>query len=123
MPHFAPRRTIPHHATRRCTCAAWCLICAAAVVADSALSNWAKLPYCIRLSTVRQQWILCGTYSARCFNLWISFRTFSADCPWKFCGNSMGKAEAAKTGECGSSLDGHSTPYVQISCEIPWTSP
>jgi hypothetical protein len=29
------------------------------------------------------------------FNLWISFRTISADCPWKFCGNSMGKAEAA----------------------------
>jgi hypothetical protein len=47
------------------------------------------------------------------FNLWISFRTLSADCctlsadcPWKFCGISMGKAEAALTVECGTSLAG-----------------
>jgi hypothetical protein len=65
-------------------------------MADSALRNWGKLPCCIRLSTeVRQQWILCGTYAARFFTVWISFRTLSADCPWEFCGNSMGKAEAA----------------------------
>jgi hypothetical protein len=44
-------------------------------------------------------WHLCSKVF---FNLWISFRTLSADCctlsadcPWKFCGNSMGKAEAA----------------------------
>jgi hypothetical protein len=29
------------------------------------------------------------------FYLWISFRTLSADYPWIFFGNSMGKAEAA----------------------------
>jgi hypothetical protein len=29
------------------------------------------------------------------FNSWKSFRTLKADSPWKFCGNSMGKAEAA----------------------------
>jgi hypothetical protein len=67
MAHTAPRRTIPHHA-------APCRTCAASVVTDSAQRNWGNLPCCIRLSTwVRQQWILCGTYAARVFNLWISF--------------------------------------------------
>jgi hypothetical protein len=37
-------------------------------------------------------WHLCSKIF---FNLWILFRTLSADCPWKFCGNSIGQAEAA----------------------------
>jgi hypothetical protein len=57
----------------------------------------------ISAATVDSVWYFNAT---RFFNLWISFCTLCANCPWEFCRNSIGKAVAALTAECGSSPEG-----------------
>jgi hypothetical protein len=83
IPHSTPRRVAPH------LCRSCC-----GRFRTKELGQATLLHKTIHLSaaTVDSVW---GTYAARFFNLWISFRTLCADCPWKFCGNSMGKAETA----------------------------